>query len=250
MMKKWGILLLVAGFIVGACKNDDDDNELPQDEQNQVDDDAIVEYLEDHYFDPERGLITEYDDEDEDDDNYPNLRSQGTKLSSGVWVVKREGIEATGDAVTSNAQDSILISYDMKKFVASYDDLADGETPYSSSLSTLTSTIYTTGTANWDITYSSGYSFYYVDITETMQENDITIDNFVIEGLVEGLKHFNTTETNGADLYNFQGAIIVPSRAAFGRDYVYSGDYLRNDIYRDTSFIINFELHKIVDRNN
>lgn len=245
MMKKWGILLLVAGFIVGACKNDDDDNELPQDEQNQVDDDAIVEYLEDHFFDPERGLITEYDDEDEDDDNYPNLRSQGTKLSSGVWIVKREGIEATGDAATSNAQDSILISINTYGFRASNQDLTEDETLYSSIVNIPSwSTINTSGTPTWDPAY------YYTNITDEMTENEIGIEHFVIEGFVEGLKHFQATNTSGSDLYDFQGAIIVPSRLAFARDYIYNGTRLDNQTYRDLSFVFNFELHKVIDRNN
>src|SRR5690606_21922932 len=122
MMKKWGICLLVAGLFLGACKNDDDVNELPQDEQNQVDDQAILAYLEDHYFDPERGLIKKYDEDDEEDDNYPSLKSLGTKLNSGVWVIKRPGVPAEGPAVTNNLQDSLLISYHSKRFIATNKD--------------------------------------------------------------------------------------------------------------------------------
>lgn len=244
MMKKWGIVLLAFGLALSACNNDDDNNELPQDEQNQVDDDAIIEYLEDHYFDPTRGLIKEFDSEDDSDDEYPNLRTQGTKLPSGVWVVKRPGMTAEGPSVQSNTTDSILISTQTHTFRASYEDLADGETGYSSIVNlSAWSTINTTGVPTWDPTY------YYSVLTSSMTDNGLELSHFVIEGFVEGLKHFHSTQTDGSDLYDFQGAIIVPSRAAFGRDYVYTGGTLNNSVYRDLSFVFNFELHKVLPRN-
>ncbi len=243
MMKKWEICLLAAGLLLGSCKSDDDVNEVSIEDQNQVDDEAIVQYLEDHYFDPVRGLIKKYDEEDNSDDEYPNLKSLGTKLNSGVWIVKRPDVIAEGSAITSNVQDSILISYDSKMFRASNDNMETSDNLYGN-LSGYFNTINSTGQAAWDPV------FYYSQITDALQENDINLSHFVIEGFVEGLKEFNSTQTTGADLYNFQGAIIVPSRAAFGRDFVYSGGQLRNDIYRNVSFVFNFELHKFVPRNN
>lgn len=250
-MKKWGICLLAAGLLFGSCKSDDDVNEVSIEDQNQVDDEAIVQYLEDHYFSPERGLIKKYDEDDESDDEYPNLKSLGTKLNSGVWIIKRPGVIAEGPAITTNAQDSILISYDIKYFRASNQDLTEGQTLYNSiTPMQYGSTINGAGTPNWDLTYFSPQSFYHVKLTQTMIENDINEQHFIMEGFLEGLKQFNSTQTTGVDLYNFQGAIIVPSRAAFGRDFVYWGGQLRNDIYRDLTFVINFELHKFVPRNN
>ncbi len=239
MMKKWGICLLVAGLFFSSCKNDDDVNEIPIEDQNQVDDEAIVKYMEDHYFSPDRGLIKKYDEEDESDDDYPNLKSLGTKLNSGVWVIKRPGVTADGPAITSNVQDSILISYDSKLFRAN----RDNEDLYGN-LNTYYNTIHSTGQAAWDPV------FYYRNITPDLAENDINLSHFVIEGFIEGLKEFNSTQTSGADLYNFQGAIIVPSRAAFGRDFFFDGSRLNNALYRDVSFVFNIELHKFVPRNN
>ncbi|MBA5629838.1 hypothetical protein [Moheibacter lacus] len=243
MMKKWGICLLAAGLFLTACSSDDDNNEVSQEDQNQVDDEAIVNYLEDHYFEPERGLIRKYDDEDEADDAYPNLKSMGVKLNSGVWVIKRPGVTAEGPSITSNTQDSIQISYDSNRFIASRDNVTEGSELYGS-VGTYYNTINSTGVAAWDPI------FYYTEITEDLADNDINLDHFVIEGFVEGLKEFNSTQTSGDDLYNFQGAIIVPSRAAYGRDFVYTGGQLRNDVYRNTSFIFNFELHQFLPRNN
>ncbi len=244
MMKKWGICILIAGLFFSACKNDDDNNEISIDDQNQVDDEAILQYLEDHYFSPERGLIKKYDDEDESDDDYPNLKSLGTKLNSGVWIVKRPGVTAEGPSITSNVQDSIWISYDSKMFRASNDNLDTGDGRLYGTTGGFFNSINSTGEAAWDP------YFYYTHLTEEMISNDINLTHFVMEGFVEGLKHFNSTQTSGTDLYNFQGAIIVPSRLAYARDYIYSGGTLRNDIYRNTSFIFNFELHKFIPREN
>jgi len=242
MMKKWGICLLVTGLFFGACKSDDDFNELPQDEQNQVDDLAILQYLEDHYFEPERGLIKKFDPEDESDDNYPNLKSLGVKLGSGVWVVQRPGVTAEGPIANNSTQDSILISLHSFSFVAS-NDVNAGQRAYQLGYSVFESTINNQGTPKWDP------SFYYRPITPEMEDNNVNLSHIVIEGFTEGIKHFPSTQTSGADLYNFQGAIIVPSRAAFGRDFVYTSSGMDNRSFRDRSFVFNFELHKVVPRN-
>ena len=241
MMKKWGIYILAAGFFFTACKNDDDVNEVSQEDQNQVDDEAIVEYLEDHYFEPERGLIKKYDDEDEEDDDYPNLKSQGVKLNSGVWIIKRPGVIAEGPSITNNTQDSIQISFDSKLFIARREN-AESDGDLYGNLGVYYNTINSSGEAAWDP------MFYYSEITEALADNEINLSHFVIEGFVDGLKEFKTTQTPGDGLYNFQGAIIVPSRAAFGRDFVYYGNQLRNDIYRNASFVFNFELHQFLPR--
>src|SRR5690606_29493861 len=242
MIRKWSVLFVVLGFVLTACKNDDDVNELPQEEQNQVDDDAILEYLEDHYFSADRGVIKKYDEDDETDDEYPSLKSLGTKLNSGVCVIKRPCVTAEGPVADNNEEDSILLSYSAQVFKASYQDLEEGEAPYGS-ITAIESTINGSGTPKWDP------YFYYVNLTENLIENDINLSHYVIEGFTEGIKQFNSTGTNGADLYNFQGAIVVPSRLAYGRDF----DYLQGQLgytYRDFSFIFNFELHQVIPRNN
>lgn len=243
MIKKFGISLLVFGIFMTACKSDDENRDLPQDEQNEVDDRAIVDYLEDHYFDSERGLIKKYDADDEEDDDYPSLMTTATKLLSGVWVVRREGVDAEGPAITDNKTDSILISYNSVRFKASYDDLAENEAAYEKYSAAFTNTIFSTGTPAWDP------AFYYTKITEEMANKGIDESYFVIEGFVEGLKHFKATQTNGSDLYNFQGAILIPSRQAYGRDLVYLNGSLDPSTYRDNSFMFNFEVHKVLQRN-
>lgn len=240
-MKKWGLALVALGLFFGACKNDDDVDELPIEEQNQVDDNAIVAYLQNHYFDPERGLIKEFDSEDSTDNDFPTLHSLGTKLPSGAWIIKRPGVLAEGPVAGNNTQDSILISYEVKYFKASYQDLPENGQPYEP-LNTLTTTINGSGTAVWDPW------FYYVDIEGMNLNDNINLSHFVMEGFTEGLQHFNSTGTTGSDLYNFQGAIVIPSRLAFGRDFAYAGGAL-NYTYRDLSMVFNFELHKVIPRN-
>lgn len=239
MIKKWGFAIIALGILFTACKNDDDVRELPVEEQNDIDDRAIVEYLQNHYFDPEKGLIKEFDAGDPGDDNYATLHSQGIKLPSGVWIVKKPGVVAEGRIAQDNTKDSILISHEIRVFKASYENLTGEQKPYKS-IQTIASTINGSGTAIWDPSY------YFYHIPSTMNDN-VNLSHFVVEGFTEGLKQFNSTQTSGADLYNFQGAIIVPSRAAFGRDFVYSGSAL-NYAYRDFSFVFNFELHKVIDR--
>ncbi|NPA07866.1 MAG: hypothetical protein GXO46_02605, partial [Chlorobi bacterium] len=65
---------------------------------------------------------------------------------------------------------------------------------------------------------------------------------YEIEGLQEGLKYFKGyTNLSDGDAYNLQGVIIVPSRAAFGRDahYNYTGYSLKNNC-----FVFNFQIYK------
>src|SRR5690606_26428867 len=106
---------------------------------------------------PERGLIKEFDSEDSTDNDYPNLHSLGTKLPSGAWVIKRPEVVAEGPVADDNTQDSILISYEVKYFKASYQDMGEHGKPYKP-LNTLSSTINGAGTATCDP------SFYYVNI--------------------------------------------------------------------------------------
>jgi hypothetical protein len=243
MMKKWGLAIFAVVLAFTACKNDDDFKEPSIADQNKWDDDAILAYLEDHYFEPELGLIKRFDATDSTDDAYPTLLSQGTKLPSGVWVVKKNDYEAEGRAVVNNAQDSILLSYEAKIFKADYDNLADGQKPYTNEFGTLFSTINGSGSPQWDP------NFYHVHLTTTMLNNGIKPSYYEIEGFIEGLKHFKSTDTNGTEAFSFQGAIIVPSRAAYSRDVSYiSGSPSYN--FRNTSFIFNFELHKVIDRSN
>lgn len=239
MMRKWEITILLIGLVVSSCRSNDDDGDLPQTEQNQVDDQAISQYLDDHYFDPERGLITKFEGSEE---NYPSLKSLGIKLPSGVWVIKRPDVEAEGPAIANNKTDSILISFNSSRFKASYEDLEEGQKPYERYTGLFYNTIYSTGTPAWDPI------FYYHHINQNENSN-IDLSYYVIEGFVEGLKHFNSTQTNGTDIYNFQGAILVPSRAAYGRDFVYLNGILDNTTYRDQSFVFNFELHKVIPKN-
>lgn len=242
MMKKWGLLILAFGFLFTACKSDDDGfNEPNQEDQNRIDDEVIEIYLKEHYFDPERGKIKQFSTTDSLDDNYPTLFSQAQKLPSGVWIVKRADYIAEGAQVSNNKTDSILISYEQKIFTADYTDTTETIRPYKA-LQTVYSTL-ESGTPKWDP------SFYYVNLANLNLNDNVKEEHFVVEGFVEGLKHFKATNSNGIDLYDFQGAIVVPSRMAFGRDFAFVGNTLDFTTFRNKTFVFNFELHKVVPRN-
>jgi len=241
-MKKWGLLILAIGLTFTACKSDDEGFDEPNySDQNTLDDEVIEIYLKDHYFEPERGKIKQFSVTDSTDDQYPTLLSQGTKLPSGVWVIKRQGAIADGNQITNNESDSILLSYEQKIYYADKSDMTETIRPYKN-VQTIFSTL-NGGTPRWDP------SFYFINLDNLNFTDDIRSEHFIVEGFVEGLKHFKSTQTNGVELYDFQGAIIVPSRLAFGRDYAFVGDRLDNTSYRNQSFILNFELHRVLPRS-
>ena len=62
---------------------------------------------------------------------------------------------------------------------------------------------------------------------------------YEIEGFKEALKHFQAFDQEDSAPYNLQGVIIVPSRAAYARDLHYP-----NNIYRNRSFVFNFQVYK------
>lgn len=242
MMKKWGLLILAIGLTFTSCKKDDDGFDEPNiSDQNIIDDEVIEIYLKEHYFDPQNGKIKQYSATNTSEDQYPSLYSQGEKLPSGVWIVKRDGVVADGPSITNNKTDSILISYEQLAYVADKTDITETVRPYKY-LQTVFSTL-GAGSPRWDP------SFYYVNLDNMHLGDNVKEEHFIIEGLVEGLKHFNATNTSGVELYNFQGAIVVPSRLAFGRDFAFVGNVLDNTTYRNQTFVFNFELHKVVPRN-
>lgn len=246
MLKKIGFFILAAGMTsFWACSDDDGTfkiKDIPQDERNELDDLAILQYLEDHYFETEFGMIKSFNDSIQEDETTPSLLTLGTKLPSGVWVVKRPEYEAEGPAVTDNSKDSILISFNSARWVSSDDDLAEGQRLYEKNTATFFNTIYTTGTPAWDPL------FYYVNITPAMEENEIDESFFVIPGFVEGLKQFQSTDTDGVEVFDFQGAILVPSRAAYGRRTTFLEGQKDPIKYRDNCFVFNLELHKVIPR--
>lgn len=234
--KQFWILMLGVFITFSACKSDDDgNNQLPQEQQNQVDDEAIVLYLKQHYFNSV-GKPIKFDDADESDDEETPLYNLAQQVDGGYWYVKRPDFEANGRSVTNNENDSILIQYELKTLYAQLNTVKDSV--YYSTPTTYGSTINTTGLPQWDP------DFYYKELTEEQQDSNYQRSWYEIESIVQGLTHFNSTDKEEIDLpaVNFQGMIIAPSRLVFGRE--------RNalNFIHDTSIILNFELYQVLDR--
>ncbi len=225
------IFSLSLGILFTSCNNDDDNDILPQKEQNEVDDAALVKILNDYYFN-ENGVMTKFDEDDESDDDYTPLMQYATQDPSGYWYVVNPNVEATGDRVTSNTSDSILIQHTTYSFKATKDD--DRAASYF--LNTYSSSINTSGAPTWDP------FFYYTPLTDDSDKEEF----YTIEGFVNGIKNFNATNraADATPPVKLQGVILIPSRLAYERDFN------RLQIPYDVSFVVNFELYKIIPRNN
>ncbi|MBV7441564.1 hypothetical protein KRX57_09025 [Weeksellaceae bacterium TAE3-ERU29] len=228
-MKIQNFLMIGLMFILLATSCDKDEynnriNLIPIEERNQIDDKAIVKYLEEHYFD-EDGKTTKFSETSKDDDGNTPLIDLAKKDESGFWYVKRPGVETPGITVTNNNQDKILLQYELQSFEAN----RGAEDKINFTPVTILSTINTTGSPEWDPV------FYYVDTNKGYNE---------IKGFIDGIKYFNATnrEVDAIPAVNFQGLIIIPSRLAYGRtpSRILQG--------YDQCVVVNFELYKVENR--
>lgn len=222
------ILFMIMLVIFNQCKSDDGPELLDETEQNVLDDLAIQHYLAEHYFDP-NGRVTKFNEESTDDDNETAL-IQLAEQHGDYFIVKNPNITADGRAVVENTQDSILIQYTLFGYRATRtNDTIRYGVPVG-----YFSTVHQTGYAQWDPT------FYHVP-----RVGNVRPEQFEIPAIVQGIKHFNSTDRSALDepAVNFQGIIIAPSRAAYGRRVN------QMSVPFDTSIILNFELLKVMDRN-
>ena len=241
MIKKFFVTLLASATLFTSCNNDDDSKkEVTIEQRNSLDDQAIDELLENYYFGL-NGKITKFDTiKGNEDDSNKKLKDLVIKDPAGYYYAKNPNVTATGNKIKSNDESSILISYDMRYFISNEDESIKTKV---GQLYNYDSTIDGKGTANKDP------EFYFYKLTDSEANKGVKREYKEFKNIIEGLKHFNATNTNGSDLYNFQGVIIVPSRLAFGRSKYYTGTNISENYLRDYSFILNFELHNVSERN-
>jgi len=240
MIKKFFVTLLATAALFTSCKSDDDSvRELSPEQQNSLDDLAIEEYLELHYFHPNNGKITRFDTiTGNEDDQYTALKKLAVKDPVGYYYVIRPDVTAEGPSVVSNDESQILISYDAKIFTATNDD------DYKYKFGSIQDYANTINAGDGSATIDP--EFYYFKPTETEIKNGVKREYRELKYFVEGLKKFKSTQRNRNDLYNFQGAIILPSRLAYGRERLYTGTSVTNrHAYRNSTFVFNFELNKV-----
>jgi len=248
-MRKLVHISLVAVLVVFSCKRDNN-NDTPKgypilDEQTQkeYDDSAIKEYLNSHYFD-ERGRVKAIPS---GDDSKEKLSNHAKVLSSGVvYVIRPDAQPTNGIDVTDNKVLSMMLISHAARAVwlenkSSIGFIGD---------SNFANTINTGG----DILRDPMWHYVKNKDIESEQERldknpnnkiKITRNFFEIEGFKEAIKKFKSFDNSPDENYNLQGLIIVPSRAAFGKEphYIYTDKSLN-----DHTFFFNFQLYKAEDR--
>lgn len=234
-MKKIFLGIALSLVVLQGCKKDDDEVDetvvLTVEEQNTYDDAAATKFMEDHYFDS-KGLITAFSSTVDTDDNYPKLSSYPhEKLPSGVIYIKRATAQPDpGKEIGST--DVISLFQVTKSYVSSKtNDIISfgGESTFIDNV--LGSGVPTSETPYFYVKQSI------LDKYNTANGTNHGRSFYEIEGLQEGLKYFKAYDNlDPATDYNLQGVIIVPSRAAFGRENnVYS--------YMNRSFVFNFQIY-------
>lgn len=199
--------------------------------QNSYDDQAILQFLLDHYLDS-KGNIKAYSDVASTN---PSLATMNpVKLASGVVYIVRSGAQPTA-GTTIAANDAISLMQNTYTFVATKNS-STGLISFTSAYP-FENTISGTGVPSYDPKY------YYVKnsfLAKYNTDNSTTKDHsyFEIEGLKEAMVNFKAFSMANSDNYNLQGVILVPSRAAFARDASYWGTTT------DRSFVFNFQIYK------
>ncbi len=226
-MNRFLIYIILVVLALYSCGNDDDGPvEISIEEQNTQDDGAIQTFLQEYYFD-ELGRVVAFDDSDPDDDNETPLKDIALQVGDGVYYAMNQEVTPTGNMVTNVDTQKILLNYDLKIFNSAH---VEGEYTVNN-FSSYTSTINTSGLPTWDV------PFYRIDL-----EEDATNDESYYEmpGFKEAIVHFQSTNKQLEEPYIFQGVIIMPSRANFGRDPNYYGMY-------NSNAVISFEIYQVQD---
>lgn len=246
-MKKIFLYILAGSLCFSACKKDDEAQTFVEPDdvavRNTYDDQAIQKFLNDNYLDTQ-GNIKAFSATDTIDDHEKKLAELNpVKLPSGVVYIVRAGAQPS-PSKTIGATDVLRMMVRANYYLATNTDgtvalTASSVSPY------LVNTINGTGSP------LSDPMWYYVKQAVINDKNLPAVARerkyYEIEGFQEGLKFFKAASPALADgaPYNLQGVIIVPSRAAFGREahYNYTGYSLQN-----RTFVFNFQVYGTSDR--
>lgn len=237
-MRKFFLATSLAWLAFSSCKEDTTNYYVEPGDiatQNSFDDQSIDKFLAANYLD-DLGNIKAFSATDPSDDNYTSLKNMNTvRLNSGVVIVKRDSVQPN-PGTTIGETDILHFMVRAKGYLA-YE--VDGVVDFYSNPFTLDDTVDGSGVPLIDPQY------YYVPQSTLDNNPGTTRSYWQMEGLREGLQHFQAYNQDAITPYNLQGVIIVPSRAAFGRDahYKYGG----ND-WRNRTMIFNFQVYKSVPR--
>lgn len=196
--------------------------------QNANDDKAIAKYLDEHYLD-NLGRIQSTNGVDMKAGNFKKLSElKPTTLPSGVIVIIRDGAQPNPGTVIGTT-DKIRIMQKSKSFVAIENNgiQYEGEADF-------INTIDGSGAPDED-------PLYYYAKPEVMAASGKPSSYYEIEGFKEGLQLFRSFNKTDDENYNLQGVIIVPSRAAFGRDEYHP--HISTYSLRNRTFVFNFQIY-------
>ncbi|MBK1895298.1 hypothetical protein [Chryseobacterium paridis] len=240
-MKKIFLYILAGSLCFSACKKDDDPQTFVEPDdvavRNTYDDQAIQKFLNDNYLDTQ-GNIKAFSSTDTTDDNEKKLADLNpVKLPSGVIYIVRAGAQPTPPGTAIGTTDVLKMMVRASYYLATNTDGTVALTPSSVSP-------FLVNTINGGGSPISDPMWYYVkNKTLTDATTDVAKQRkyYEIEGFQEGLKYFKGFQNMAdGDAYNLQGVILVPSRAAFGREahYNYTGYSLQN-----RTFVFNFQIY-------
>lgn len=240
-MKKIFLYILAGALCFTACKKDDQVETFVEPDdvavRNSYDDQAIQKFMNDNYLDVQ-GNIKAFSSTDASDDNEKKLSELNpVTLPSGVIYIVRNGAQPSPGVTLDTNSESNSATQIRTMMRANYylATNTDGNVAFNTSGVLL-------NTINGSASPVTDPMFYYVKKSVLNNDTSKSRSYYEIEGLQEGLKYFKGFQNmSDGDAYNLQGVIIVPSRAAFGRNdhYNYVGYSLKN-----TSFVFNFQIYK------
>ncbi|WP_336961074.1 hypothetical protein [Chryseobacterium contaminans] len=238
-MKKIFLYILAGSLCFSACKKDDEVPTYQEPEdinvQNSYDDQAITKFMNENYLDAQ-GNIKAFSATDTSDDNEKKLSQLDFKtLPSGTIYIMRDGAQpAPGEAHEIKDNSVIRImgrAYAYQAIDNNGTVLFSAQTPFLNTIDLST------------IPAVDPMFFYVKKKTRTDLGKESSY--FEIAGFKEALKKFGAFNLPNEAPYNLQGVIIVPSRAAFGRNAHYPYQSIS---YRNKSFVFNFQIYGSRDR--
>ncbi|MBC7556324.1 MAG: hypothetical protein H7195_05115 [Chryseobacterium sp.] len=234
-MKKIIFGFSILGLALSSCKRDTTNTVVTAPvydaaTQNKYDDQAAIQFLQDYYLDA-RGNIKPFTTTDTPSPTKVKLADLNpVTLPSGVIYIMRVGAQPSAGTNIENTDVLRLMSNTLTYLARDTNNVVAFASPQS-----FRNDVSGTGVPEVD----PGY--YYTKQAIINADPTKTRNYYEIEGFGEALRKFQAFNIPDSDNYNLQGVIIVPSRAAFGKDphFNYTGYSLN-----DRSFVFNFQVYK------
>lgn len=237
-MKKSFFFLALASIALSSCRTDQPvvEPEVSIETQNSYDDQTALDFLQTHYLDA-KGNIKNYVAPDTVNKKLADLIPAPVTLPSGVIYIVRQGAQPN-PGKTIGATDIIKLMSITNSYVATN---TDGKSTFVAGYP-FRNTVNGSGVPEVDPAY-----FHVKDevLANATTQEAKQRSYYEIEGFVEALQLFKSFDLTDESNYNLQGVIIVPSRAAFGRDPYFN---YSNISYRNRSFVFNFQVYKTTAR--